>query len=936
MTTGCPDATQLQQYLNDALPPEAEATLVHHVDSCPHCRERMDRLSSDGGLSFASLRIPPTPARPAYLERLRQRVPGAARQSTWRQLAAHADTRRTLPGAGSLLTSAEGQPLRLGGYDILGELGRGGMGVVYLARDVRLGRQVALKMIRGGALDDLENQSRFLSEARAIATLQHPNIVQLLEMGTLEGRLYFALEYVPGGSLAQRLDAGPLTPAQAAACLEPLARAVEHAHQQGVVHRDLKPANVLLPGGREQESGNNTTTERNVGLTAESSLVTPKVTDFGLAKRLDAADALTQTGVIVGTPSYMAPEQATGGKTEVGPAADIYALGAILYECLTGRPPFLAASALDTLEAVQHEEPVPPRRLQRHVPRDLETICLKCLQKEPAQRYATAGALAEDLGRFLRGEPIRARPVPAPERLWRWCRRNPLATTFLATLALATLGMLGLATWAWSERNRAEEHAQRADQNARAVAAQSRLTEEKRQEADRRHQEALANLVQAKQAVDECFRLAQEHPLFQGDEQRARRGLLLERARPFYEQFARQASDTPEVLRGQADILWKLGYIYDEIGPWDKSVQAHQQALAAYQRLQAGQPQEYRWQLSLAMVWNNLGGLRHKMGQRQEALACFAQAEKWQQQVLQTYGRTLTPEQHRRLQADLAMTWHNQGVLHRDLDHPGETLDCFTRAENLQQQLVAAYPDDLSYQTSLARISKNLGTAHLDQKRFTPARDYHLRALRAWERLAAAEPQRVQYQAEIAHAWQGLANIHLQQNQARPALQALTQARQRWERVHAQEPQVINHAVQLGATCCNLGNLLNDLGDRSTAATLYNRAQLLLQNVLAREPRHHVARTFLSNVHLGQAIFLEQQRRYSALLGEWTKATDWSPAQYQARRAERLPRLRQQARAEQAGVLGLAVSLAGTGGTPAALNGHLAPWLLWVLPPDVR
>jgi WD40 repeat protein len=308
------------------------------------------------------------------------------------------------------------------GYEILGELGRGGMGVVYKARQVQLNRLVALKMILAGGHAGPADLARFRTEAEAIARLQHPHIVQIHEIGEHEGKPYFSLEFCAAGSLAGKLDGTPLPPMEAARLVETLARAMEAAHQKGIVHRDLKPANVLL-----LEDG------------------TPKITDFGLAKKLNEAGQ-TATGAVMGTPSYMAPEQAgmasPGRKSEVTPAADVYALGAILYELLTGRPPFRAPSALDTLLQVVSDDPVPPRQLQSKTPKDLETICLKCLQKEPAKRYASALALAEDLRRYQAGEPILARPVGVLERGWRWCQRKPLVATLLVTVWGAL--MLGL------------------------------------------------------------------------------------------------------------------------------------------------------------------------------------------------------------------------------------------------------------------------------------------------------------------------------------------------------------------------------------------------------------------------------------------------------------------------------------------------------------
>jgi serine/threonine-protein kinase len=305
--------------------------------------------------------------------------------------------------------------VRVPGYELLGEIGRGSMGVVYKAREQRLNRVVALKMILAGGHASANDLARFRREAEAVAALQHPHIVQIYAVGEAGGLPYCALEYVAGGTLAEHTDGGALPPRRAAELIATLARTVQYAHERNIVHRDLKPANVLLA-----EDG------------------TPKIADFGLAKRPGSATGPTQTGAILGTPSYMAPEQAGDGK-RVGPPADVYALGAILYELITGRPPFKAATPLDTMMQVVSDEPPPPRRLNPQVPRDLETICLKCLHKDPRRRYASAGELAEDLPRWLDGEPIRARPQGWGERLWRRARRHRAWLIAVGSAALTLL-----------------------------------------------------------------------------------------------------------------------------------------------------------------------------------------------------------------------------------------------------------------------------------------------------------------------------------------------------------------------------------------------------------------------------------------------------------------------------------------------------------------
>jgi WD40 repeat protein len=331
----------------------------------------------------------------------------------------------------------------LGRFQIRRVLGRGGYGLVYLAFDPRLGREVALKVPRAEALVTAALRERFFREARAAAALDHPNIVPVHEAGEAGPVCYITYAYCPGPTLAAWLRgrSEPVTPADAAALVAVLAEAVEHAHARGVVHRDLKPANVLLTFSREPPAS------AGCALAGGSRLndYEPRITDFGLA-RLAGENGQTATGDILGTPSYMAPEQADGRGKEAGPAADVYALGAILYELLTGRPPFQTATVLETLRLVVEEEPVPPRRLNPVAPRDLETICLKCLQKEPRRRYTSARELAGDLRRTLADEPITVRPVGAAERLWLWPRRRPTAAALAVVSGLAALALVGVVT----------------------------------------------------------------------------------------------------------------------------------------------------------------------------------------------------------------------------------------------------------------------------------------------------------------------------------------------------------------------------------------------------------------------------------------------------------------------------------------------------------
>jgi Tol biopolymer transport system component len=370
--------------------------------------------------------------------------------------------------AGSPLSDSSSVP----GYRLEQVLGQGGMGVVYRAHDEWLKRAVALKMLHAAGAAEEADRARFRAEAEAAARLQHPHIVQVHETGEHGGRPFLVMELVEGESLAQRLSGAPLPVRPAAELVEALARAAHYAHTRGVVHRDIKPANVLL-----QADG------------------TPKLGDFGLARRVDADAALTPTGLALGTPGYMAPEQARGSRG-VGPAADVYALGAVLYECLTGRPPFQGATAYETVLQVLQDDPVPPRRLRPAVSRDLDTICLKCLEKNPARRYATAEDLSLDLRRFLEGRPVAARPVGLLGRAARWAARRPAAACLVALALVAVLALAGRGVWL--ERQRTVQR----DRAREAIAAVLSEAETLRQEG--RWAEGLGVLVRVEGRLEDA------------------------------------------------------------------------------------------------------------------------------------------------------------------------------------------------------------------------------------------------------------------------------------------------------------------------------------------------------------------------------------------------------------------------------------------------
>ncbi|MFO0799717.1 MAG: serine/threonine-protein kinase [Gemmataceae bacterium] len=450
---------------------------------------------------------------------------------------------------------------RVPGYEVRAELGRGGMGVVYEARHLALGRPVALKVLRDGLGPDAAD--RFRAEAAALAKLAHPNVVRVYEVGETAAERpapFIALEYVAGGSLADAAGGRPVAPHTAAALVAGAARGVAAAHVAGIVHRDLKPANVLLDGD------------------------TPKVADFGLA-RDEGAAGRTETGVVAGTPAYMAPEQAAGRSKDAGPAADVYALGAVLYELLAGRPPFQAATPALTLQLVLTADPVPLRRLQPGTPRDLETVALKCLEKVPARRYPSAAALADDLDRFRAGLPVVARPVSAAGRGWRWCRRNPRVAGLAAALVVAVAAGTGgvAAQWVRAER-------------AAADAGNAAATSER-------------NFRAALEANDEVVGLAARLKPLAGTQTAAVVGIL-GAARDRYDRLAATVGPDPAVRAGRGRMLAAFSEVYVEAGDTGAALAAADEAAGLFRELLAESPDDAAapdWRAGLGLALERRG-----------------------------------------------------------------------------------------------------------------------------------------------------------------------------------------------------------------------------------------------------------------------------------------------------------------------------------------
>jgi tetratricopeptide (TPR) repeat protein len=553
------------------------------------------------------------------------------------------------------------------GYEILQELGRGGMGVVYKAWQRSLHRPVALKMILAGAHAGPNELARFRTEAEAAARLQHPHIVQIHDIGQHEGRPFLALEYVDGGSLARTLDGTPWPAARTLPLVETLARAIGHAHRQGVVHRDLKPGNVLL--------------------TKEGQ---PKVTDFGLAKLLvGGGDPLTRTGAVLGTPSYIAPEQAEGKTQEVGPAADVYALGAILYELLTGRPPFKAATPLETVRQVVSVEPVSPRRLQPGVPRDLETICLKCLRKEPARRYVAAEDLAEDLRRFQANKPILARPVGTLERGWKWARRHPAAAALQALLVLLLVGGSASAWW-YADRERARAERERAQVNQERALRQE--AEGQRARAEKAEQEAKTREAEAWSVLkflrDQVLAAARPESQDGGLGIHATIRDAVQAAEP---KIAAAFRDRPLV---EASIREALGQTYRYLRDDQAAIKQLEQAQALL-RIHRGPDDP-----DTLAVMNNLANAYHSAGQLDKAIPMLEQALAEQQEKL-------GPDH-----PDTLLSMNNLATAYRDVGLLDKAVPLLEQAlAKMKEQLGPDHPHTLTSMNNLATAYEEAGQA---------------------------------------------------------------------------------------------------------------------------------------------------------------------------------------------------------------------------------
>lgn len=676
------------------------------------------------------------------------------------------------------------------GYELLEEIGRGGMAVVFRAKQQILNRVVALKMLLAGGVASKEVLARVQQEARAVAQLQHPGIVQIHEVGEHRGLPYLSLEYVAGGTLHEWLGGRPLPPLEAARVIEQLARTTQYAHERGVVHRDLKPANVLLTERPPslQSSATIPMSQPRSGLSGSnptpSFAAQTKISDFGLARVLGSSSDLTATGQVIGTPSYMAPEQAAGTCDDVSPAQDIYSLGAILYELLTGRPPFRGTSLFDTLEQVRTTEAVPPRKLQPRVPRDLETICLKCLEKVPDRRYATAKDLADDLRCVQSGDSITARPAGSFERGWKWVQRYPAVASLAAlTVLLTFVGAIGILReaqranqnetaarldslradqqrrYAETQQQKAEEQAQIAQTERMNAEGQKTLAEEAQKKAELQRQVAeteRTRAVQAQSQAEASFErtmttiksLADLGAALRSQPgQQATSKRLLDETLRLYDELAKEQGTNSTLRRRRISALVNAGEIRKSLREYDESEKLLKQAAELVESEIQISPSDPDLNYRASNVYWNLGILYKDNGQPNESLESLRRYAVAIDAVLEKYPG------HSGFLTGKANALTNECIVLINLGRPLEALARYDEAILILRDVLKRMPDHLNAQSELALVLHDDSTLLRRLGRIEPAEAAFREAFALRQALFQKSPKDVFHRSFLARLY---------------------------------------------------------------------------------------------------------------------------------------------------------------------------------------
>jgi tetratricopeptide (TPR) repeat protein len=723
------------------------------------------------------------------------------------------------------------QPQRIGDYELIERIARGGMGVVYRARQISLDREVAVKILLDSAFATPDELARFRAEAAAAAALQHPNIVAVHEIGEEKGRRYFSMDFVAGKDLAALTRDGPLPPRQAAELVAKVADAIRHTHERGILHRDLKPSNVLV-----------------------DALGEPRVTDFGLAKRVagrpsgpaelahqaDAAPPLTLTGQVIGTPGYMSPEQATA-KRDIGPATDLYSLGALLYQLITGRAPFVGETPTAVLRQVEESEPVSPCLLNPSVSADLETICLKCLAKEPERRYASARELDEDLRRYLAGEPILARPISATQRAWRWCCRRP-AIASLAAVVASLLGIVAFGAVLSAQRFRTDREA---EAGLRAE-AESRL-----RQGERLINFMLGDLVKGLEPVGRLD--------------------VLESAIAEVDRFY---SETPpenmplEAQRHRANALFQFGEIRSRQGRLPAALTNYDAAINAYSRLVSAAPTNLAWQNELARAWNSLG-------------IAFAMQKDFTNAAV-ALGRALAGREHLRNSqptnpewlSGYAATAQNLGQVQRNLGKLDQAEDLLRRAEKILQRWIETEPESLATRDRLATVKGSIGQLLAARGKLNEAAAAYSEKAQIHRALLRKDPQNTSWQANLARGLGYLGALQNQQTNFVAAVATLNEAIDLHEGLVARDPANREWEMTLTAQLLDRATALR--AQRQPAAALESlRRVWSLSEAQAEGARQY--KTWMNNWRqsLEDGAALERElAAQAAAAGKTTEAAD--------------------------------------------------------------
>lgn len=680
-------------------------------------------------------------------------------------------------------------------------LGRGGMGVVYCARQVSLDRPVALKMMQRGSQISAAEVERFTLEGQALAKLQHPHIVAIYEVGECGGLPYYLMEFVEGGSLDRRLAGAPLAACEAAQLCETLARTMQFAHDRGIIHRDLKPANVLL--------------------TADGA---PKITDFGLARRIERDQGQTAAGTILGTPSYMAPEQAGGVTRHVGPAVDIYSLGALFYELLTGRPPFRAETPFETLLQVLSQEPVPPSRLQPRVRRDLEVICLKCLEKSPARRYQRAADLAEDLRRFLDGKPIVARPAPWWERGWKWARRRPASATLIGVSALASgLLIAGGAVHLFQ-----------------VEALNERLRDEvlmKRRQSERANE----NLETAVEVVERMMTWVGRDELSHVPHLEQVRRKLLTDALQFYTGFLARNADQPGMRDLVASARVEFADLHRQLGDLPRAEKEYRAALAQLVKTPQHPIRARRAREDLARCTLHLGLVLIDLGRLDEAEAELDRARGHYEQLRrESPDDTTIVRQVARCHNDLALAAIARGQLERAqteftaaLDLLKDTTPSGARADGEAVDAPDGTADD-ERRLQHAGVLVNLGA--LDQRlgRWEDARGLYRQAIERLTSLHENSRGRRDLRFDLAKTHNNLATVSNVLRDADGAEQSYRETLRLADQLAGDFTTVVSYPRMTAQVLENLGMLQGSRGRFDDAEALFRRSARIRETVVER------------------------------------------------------------------------------------------------------